>query len=84
MTSSSPCDVQIEDLRKHPAETVLALKDVLCAGAKIIPDPKRKDLYEVRSGTTVYYIHVSPVTGKVLLLATWPIDGGEPGSRRAA
>jgi hypothetical protein len=65
-------DIRIEDPRHHPTETVLALRDILSGGATIIPDPKRRDFYEVRSESVVYYIRVSPVNGNVLLLATWP------------
>jgi hypothetical protein len=65
-------DVRVEDARNHPAETVLALKDILSEGATIIPDPKRRGFYEVQGESIVYYIHVSPVSGNVLLLATWP------------
>jgi len=65
-------EVRIEDPRNHPAKTVLALRDILCGGATIIPDPKRRGFYEVRGESVVYYIHVSPVNGNVLLLATWP------------
>jgi hypothetical protein len=64
--------VRIEDLRNHPLETVLALQGVLSGGATIIPDPKRCGFYEVYSDSLVYYIHISPVNGHVLLLATWP------------
>jgi len=78
---SCVAEMQIEDPRNHSEETVLALKDVLCGGATLIPDPKRRGLYEVRSESQVYYIHVSPVSGQVLLLATWPNDVG---SRRAS
>jgi hypothetical protein len=65
-------EAQIEDPRNHPAETVAALRDILSSGARAIPDPKRRGFYEVQSDSLVYYIHVSPVNGNVLLLATWP------------
>ena len=65
-------DIEIEDLRNHPAETVAALRKLLAGGATINPDPKRKGFYEVESPALTHYIHVSPVSGKVLLLATWP------------
>jgi hypothetical protein len=74
-------EVRIEDPRNHPAETVLALRDILSCGATTIPDPKRRGIYEVRSDSLVYYIHVSPVNGNVLLLATWP---NETRARRSA
>jgi hypothetical protein len=72
MLTSLRDDIRIEDLRSHPAETVAALESLLAAGARISPDPKREGFYEVEGGARTYYIHVSPVTGKVLLLATWP------------
>jgi hypothetical protein len=65
---------QIEDLGNHPTETVAALRSLLAGGANTIADPKRNGFYEVESDSAVYYIHVSPVTGKVLLLATWQND----------
>jgi hypothetical protein len=65
---------EIEDVRNHPVETVLMLRNLLADGAVVIPDPKRADFYEVESDSLVYYIHVSPVSGKVLLLATWPTE----------
>ena len=65
-------EVQIEDPRNHPAETVAALRDILSSGARTIPDPKRRGFYEIQGDSLVYYIHISPVNGNVLLLATWP------------
>ncbi len=64
----------IEDLRNHPAETVEKLRELLAAGAPARPDPHRKDFYEVENGSRVFYIHISPLNGKVLLLATWLKD----------
>jgi hypothetical protein len=62
---------QIEDLGNHPAQTIGALRSLLAGGASAIADPKRSGFYEVESDSVIYYIHVSPVTGKILLLATW-------------
>jgi len=64
----------IEDLRNHPAEIVGKLRELLAAGAPAQPDPHRKDFYEVEDGSHVFYIHISPLNGKVLLLATWSRD----------
>ena len=72
MPACMTSEVRIEDVRNHPEETVLALRDILSGGATIIPDPKRRGFYEVQSDALVYYIHVSPVSGNILLLATWP------------
>jgi hypothetical protein len=71
---------QIEDLGNHPTETVAALRSLLAGGASTIADPKRSGFYEVESDSVIYYIHVSPVSGKILLLATWqnePVPAGE-------
>jgi hypothetical protein len=61
----------IEDPRNHPAETVVTLRNLLLGGARVNPDPKRSDFYELENGCDVYYIYISPVTSQVLLLATW-------------
>jgi len=67
-------ELQIEDVRNHPIETVKMLRDLLLNGSRVTPDPKRSGFYEVEDAWTVYYIHMSPITGKVLLLATWPSE----------
>jgi len=64
----------IQDLRNHPQEVVLALRQLLAGGAKVTPDPKRSGFYEVESGSVVYYIYESMPSGKILLLATWPAE----------
>ncbi len=65
-------NLTIEDLRNHPAETIEKLRGLLAAGALAHADPRRPDFYELENGSQVFYIHVSPTNGKVLLLATWP------------
>ena len=84
MTVNCGSELQIEDVRHHPAEMVAMLRDLLCDGAKIIADPKRAGFYEVESGEVVYYIHVSPTSGKILLLATWPAEAALADARHAA
>jgi len=64
----------IEDLRNHPAETVEKLRDLLVSGAPATADPHRCHFYEVQNCSDVFYIHVSPNSGKVYLLATWKRD----------
>ena len=66
-------EIEIEDLRHHPRKAVDVLRDSLLAGAELTPDPKRAGFYELHHDSTVYYIHVSPITGKIMLLATWPL-----------
>ncbi len=67
--------LEIEDLRNHSAETVEKLRQLLASGAQAQPDPHRADFYELESHTQVFYIHISPINGKVMLLATWLKDG---------
>src|SRR5579864_472130 len=68
-------EVNIEDLRHHSLERVETLRRLLAGGARVECDPKRPDFYEVESGSDIYYIHISPVTGNILLLAAWAKDG---------
>lgn len=77
-------EMEIEDLRHHSTETINLLRDLLLGGACVRPDPKRPGFYELENGPTVYYIHVSPVTGKILLLATWPSAAGRATADEAA
>ena len=63
--------LQIQDLGNHPAGTVISLGILLAGEVNVTPDPRRKDFYEVESHAIVYYIHVSPVTGRIFLLAIW-------------
>jgi hypothetical protein len=67
-------EANIRDLRKHPTETVETLRQLLASGARVQADPKRPHFYELEHGGEVFYIYVSPVTGEILLLATWTDD----------
>ncbi len=64
----------IEDLHHHSPEIVERLRQLLASGAPAKPDPRRNDFYELENGSEVFYIHISPVNGKVLLLGTWLKD----------
>ncbi|MCL4522478.1 MAG: hypothetical protein M1453_02645 [Acidobacteria bacterium] len=61
----------IENLGKYPAESVEKLRQLLANGAPAKLDTHRKDFYELRNGKHVYWIHISPVNGHVVLLAIW-------------
>jgi hypothetical protein len=63
--------LEIKDLGKHAASSVIRLGIPLAGTVNATPDPKRKNFYEVEAGCTVYYIHVSPVSGTIFLLASW-------------
>ena len=66
----------IENLRRYPAETIEQLRALLAAGVPVRPDPRRENFYELENSHQVFYIHVSPVNGKVILLAIWRTDPG--------
>jgi len=61
---------RIDNLRNYPADVVEKLRELLAAGAKAYPDPRRKEFYDVENGARMFYIHLSP-SGRVWLLATW-------------
>ncbi len=61
----------IDDLGNHSAAAVIGLGILLAGPVNVTPDLRRKNFYEVEDGSTVYYIHVSPVRGTVFFLATW-------------
>lgn len=63
--------LEIQDSGNHAASTLISLGILLAGAVNVTPDPKRAGFYEVQSHSTVYYIHVSPVTGIIYLLATW-------------
>lgn len=72
---------RIEDLRHHPAEVVEKLRAVLASGAIAHKDPHRDSFYEIEGNGRVFYICVSPITGKVILLGTWQTES--PASQAA-
>lgn len=64
---------RIENLRDYPVEAVEKLRSLLRSGAEPRADANRPNFFEVEDGNQVFYIHVSPATGKVLFLATWAL-----------
>lgn len=62
---------KIEDPRGHSLETLRRLREAIASGAPATPDARRADFFEIQSDDQVFYIHVSPVTQKITLLATW-------------
>ena len=63
--------LEIEDLGDHYPATVIELGILLAGDVDVVADPKRKGVYEVEGGSTIYYIYVSPVSGIISLLACW-------------
>jgi hypothetical protein len=67
-------DSKIEDPRGHSAETLLRLRRALAAGVPAAPDARRPGFFEIQAADQVFYIHVSPATQKITLLATWSCE----------
>jgi hypothetical protein len=63
--------IEIQDLGNHNVGTVVSLSVLLAGDVNVIPDPKRKHLYEIVSISTSYYVYVSPSSGIIFLVATW-------------
>lgn len=63
--------LSIQDLGRHSVATVVELAILLAGTVDVTPDPKRIHFYEIEDGPTVYYIYVSPVSGKIFLVAAW-------------
>jgi len=62
---------RIEAVRSYPAGTLDRLSQLLVLGAPARPDPRRVSFYEVESDSDVYYVHISPENGRVLLIGLW-------------
>jgi hypothetical protein len=63
--------MKIENPREYDRRTVEYLQHLLKVGSQPQPDPRRKNFYDLDGGSEGYYIHVSPITGNVVLLAKW-------------
>jgi hypothetical protein len=63
--------VRIENPRKYEPGAVENLRQLLKVGIPVQHDPHRENFYEIESNDETYYIHVSPISGNVILLAKW-------------
>lgn len=61
----------IENPRGYAAETVEDLRNLLLSGGNGEQDPHREHFYEIEGSRESFFIHISPVTGNVVLLAKW-------------
>jgi hypothetical protein len=62
---------RIENPREYDLGAVESLRLLLEVGSRAQRDPRRENFYEVEGICETYYIHVSPVSGNVVLLAKW-------------
>ena len=67
-------DSTIEDPRGHSPEIVAWLRQALASGVPAVPEARRPGFFEVHADEQVFYIHVSPVTQRITLLATWSCE----------
>jgi hypothetical protein len=68
-----------ENVRNYPVEIIKQLEDLLLAGGLVLPDPKRKNFYDLGNHERTFFIHISSITGRATLVATWlrpayPVD----------
>jgi hypothetical protein len=61
----------IENPREYSSHTVEDLRQLLLAGGQAERDPRREHFYNLEGDKSAYYIHISPITGNVMLLAKW-------------
>jgi hypothetical protein len=61
----------VDNLRNYPAEHIKELEELLLSGVAALPDPKRKGFYDLESRERTFFIQISSITGRVVLLATW-------------
>lgn len=62
---------RIENPREYESSAVENLRLLLEVGSQAHPDPQRENFYEIEGGSDTYYIHISPISGNVVLLAKW-------------
>jgi hypothetical protein len=67
-------ELEIEDPRGHSPETLRRLRQALASCARATPDGRRANFFEIQAEDQVFYIHLSPVTHKITLLATWSLE----------
>lgn len=61
----------VDNLRNYPAENIRELEKLLLSGGSALPDPKRKHFYDLENHERTFFIQISSITGRVVLLATW-------------
>jgi hypothetical protein len=67
-------NLDIQDPRHHPAEVLQGLRHALASGAPAIPEARRPGFFEIYADDHVFYIHLSPVSRRITLLARWACE----------
>jgi len=62
---------RIENPRDYAPGAVEHLRQLLHAGGPMQRDPRRENFYEIEGDNETYFIHISPISGNVVLLAKW-------------
>ena len=62
---------RIENPREYETGAVEHLRHLLEVGSPAQRDPQRENFYEIEGNSETYYIHISPISGNVVLLAKW-------------
>ena len=64
-------EARIENPRDYELGAVESLRHLLEVGSPVQRDPHRENFYEIEGNSEIYYIHISPINGNVVLLAKW-------------
>lgn len=61
----------IENPRNYEPHEVEQVRHLLRAGSPAQRDPRRENFYELEGKGETFYIHISPISGEIVLLAKW-------------
>ena len=61
----------VDNPRNYPAKNIKELEQLLRCGVSASPDPKRKGFYDLETYERTFFIQISSITGRIVLLATW-------------
>jgi len=61
----------VDNARNYSPEIIKELEQLLLAGGSASPDHRRKGFYDLENRERTFFIHISPITGRVVLLAVW-------------
>jgi hypothetical protein len=62
---------RIENPREYEPGAVQQLRRLLEVGSTALRDPHRENFFQIEGQSETYYIHISPISGNVVLLAKW-------------